>query len=77
MPRLSCVFFFPSCRPAALKLAGYYNRELLDEYAAVEQRIGYTLRHKESLVTIQQSLDAGWQPAGGAPMEMWDDGHCA
>ena len=41
MPRLSCRFciFAPA---AALITAGYYNRELLADYAGVERRTGHT-----------------------------------
>jgi 3'-phosphoadenosine 5'-phosphosulfate sulfotransferase (PAPS reductase)/FAD synthetase len=62
MPRLSCVFciFAPK---EALLLAGYHNRELLAQYVAVEQRIGHTFKHKQALVTIQDSLASGYVPA--------------
>lgn len=67
MPRLSCVFciFAPK---AALIRAGYENRELLDEYVAVEERIGHQFRGKPgsksglSLREVKDAIEAGEEP---------------
>lgn len=72
MGRLSCVFCF-NAPPAALLIAGYHNRELLDAYVGVEQRIGHSFKmkgkKKEPLILIQAKLEAGWVPAVGARIE--------
>lgn len=61
MPRLSCVFciFAPV---EALKLAGFHNRSLLDQYVAVERAIGHDFQHKKPLVQIQAALNNGYTP---------------
>lgn len=61
MPRLSCCFciFSPE---SALLLAGYHNRDLLREYAALETKMGHTFREKMSLVQIELKLQAGHVP---------------
>lgn len=67
MPRLSCCFciFAPK---AALMKAGQANRALLDEYVAVEERIGHQFRGKPgsksglALREIRDALDAGEEP---------------
>ena len=70
MPRLSCVFCFYA--PAdALKLAGYHNPELLQEYVDVERRIQHDFKHKQPIVQIQQALDAGWVPQGKVDGALW------
>lgn len=61
MPRLSCCFciFSPF---DALVIAGYANRELLDQYIAVEQKIGHTFRHGFSLVEVRAAIEQGYTP---------------
>lgn len=61
MPRLSCVFciFSPF---DALVLAGKHNRELLQEYVAVEAEIGHTFRKDCSLASVLEAVDAGYEP---------------
>ena len=58
MPRLSCVFcvFAPK---AALIIAGKHNRALLDEYAAVEERIGHNFRKDTPIRDIRDAVAAG------------------
>jgi len=58
MPRLSCVFciFAPK---AALVLAGKHNRELLDEYVRVEEKIGHRFRLDVSLGEVRDAVRAG------------------
>ena len=60
MPRLSCCFciFAPK---AALVLAGKHNRELLDEYVAVEARIQHSFRQHLSLAEVQEAVLADEQ----------------
>jgi len=55
MPRLSCVFciFSPF---NALVLAGKHNPDLLDEYIAVEDRIGHTFREGMSLHSVKEAI---------------------
>lgn len=60
MPRLSCCFCIFAPKPA-LMLAGRHNPQLLAEYVRVEEKIGHTLRHKQSLKNIQDELDRGSQ----------------
>lgn len=69
MPRLSCCFciFAPK---NALLLAGKHNPELLSEYVRVEEKIGHTFRHKQSLREIKDLLDAGAQPGKVADWNM-------
>lgn len=69
MPRLSCCFciFAPK---AALLLAGKHNPELLDAYVAVEEKIGHTFRHKQSLREIKQLLVSGVEPGKVADWNM-------
>lgn len=64
MPRLSCVFciFAPK---AALIIAGRANPELLDEYVAVEDRIGHTFKSGSSIRSIRDAIEAG-EDAGNA-----------
>ena len=66
MPRLSCVFciFSP---PAALKLAGSHNPELLQKYIDVEDTIGHTFRNNFSLHQVAEAIEAG------EPVESIDD----
>ena len=75
MPRLSCVFCF-NAPPAALLIAGYHNRPLLDAYVGVETRIGHSFqmkgKEKRPLILIQAKLEQGWAPAGEAvPAAAW------
>ena len=58
MPRLSCVFCIYAPRPA-LVLAGRHNPELLEEYVALERRMGHTFRPDLSLASIQQAVPEG------------------
>jgi 3'-phosphoadenosine 5'-phosphosulfate sulfotransferase (PAPS reductase)/FAD synthetase len=70
MPRLSCVFCFYA--PAeALKLAGYHNPELLNEYVRVEEKIRHDFKHKEPLVQIQAALQAGYVPSSKVDASLW------
>lgn len=61
MPRLSCCFciFAPK---AALMLAGKHNPELLDQYVAVEQKIGHRFRVDLSLADVRDALRRGEEP---------------
>lgn len=56
MSRLSCCFciFAPA---HALMIAGRHNRELLNEYAAVEERIGHTFRLNFSIASIRDAIE--------------------
>lgn len=58
MPRLSCCFciFAPK---SALIIAGRANRELLDEYCAVETEIGHTFQHGRSIAEVREAILAG------------------
>ena len=58
MTRLSCVFcvFAPK---AMLMIAGTHNRELLEEYVAVEARIGHTFRDGFKIADVKDALDRG------------------
>ena len=68
MPRLSCVFCIFSSEDALL-LAGHHNRGLLDEYAAVEGRIGHTFKHRLPIASIRDRVAAGEQPS--RPVRTW------
>lgn len=58
MPRLSCVFcIFAS--PDALMIAGEHNPELLDEYVALEEKMGHTFRNGFKIGSIKERLAAG------------------
>jgi 3'-phosphoadenosine 5'-phosphosulfate sulfotransferase (PAPS reductase)/FAD synthetase len=61
MPRLSCVFCI-FAGEAALLLAGYHNRKLLDVYVAVEEKTGHTFKQGLSLRAIRDKLDTGYFP---------------
>lgn len=63
MPRLSCVFcvFAPK---DALVIAGRHNRDLLDQYVEVEQKIGHTFRKELSLAEVRDLVDSEYQPTG-------------
>jgi 3'-phosphoadenosine 5'-phosphosulfate sulfotransferase (PAPS reductase)/FAD synthetase len=58
MPRLSCVFCVLASKDALL-LAGEHNPALLEQYVALENRIGHTLQHKYSAAQLQADLAAG------------------
>lgn len=58
MPRLSCCFCVLASK-SALVLAAQHNRELADEYAAVEVRIGHRFTDKLSMADILAEADAG------------------
>lgn len=60
MPRLSCMFCIFATK-SALMVAGKHNRELLNEYVAVEKEIGHTFRHKFPIASIAEALDRGEQ----------------
>jgi 3'-phosphoadenosine 5'-phosphosulfate sulfotransferase (PAPS reductase)/FAD synthetase len=62
MPRLSCCFCIYAPKPA-LVLAGKHNPELLNEYVAVEQRIGHKFTLKVSMAEVKQAVDCG-EPVG-------------
>lgn len=70
MPRLSCVFcvFAPKW---ALLIAGRENRELLDDYVRVEQKIGHTFRQNFKIEEIQAALDDG-VAVGTEDVKNWD-----
>lgn len=61
MPRLSCVFciFSPF---DALVLAGEHNLELLDEYVAVEKKIGHSFREGLPIASVKQAIENGYKP---------------
>jgi len=61
MPRLSCCFciFSPF---DALVIAGRANPELLDEYIAVETKIGHLFRHNFSLQEVKKAILNNYQP---------------
>ncbi len=61
MPRLSCVFCIFAPRNGLL-LAGKHNPELLDAYVEVEERIGHTFKHGESLADVRRDLANGVEP---------------
>lgn len=63
MPRLSCCFCVLASKDA-LMLAGKHNRALLDEYVAVEQKIGHTFKKSLPIVQIREALDRGEEPSG-------------
>jgi 3'-phosphoadenosine 5'-phosphosulfate sulfotransferase (PAPS reductase)/FAD synthetase len=65
LPRLSCCFCIFAPRPALL-LAGQHNPALLDEYVAVERRIGHDFRLGLPLVSVQRALERGERP-GAVP----------
>lgn len=56
MPRLSCVFCIYAPKPA-LVLAARHNPALLDEYVAVEGRIGHTFRVDVSMTEIKRAAE--------------------
>ena len=58
MPRLSCVLCIYAPKPA-LVLAGRHNPELLDEYVAVERRIGHRFRVGLSMAEVKGEVDSG------------------
>jgi 3'-phosphoadenosine 5'-phosphosulfate sulfotransferase (PAPS reductase)/FAD synthetase len=61
MPRLSCVFciFSPF---DALVIAGIQNRDLLDKYVKVEEKIGHTFRVNFSIKSVQEAIEKGYVP---------------
>ena len=70
MPRLSCCFciFAPK---SALVLAGTHNRELLNEYAALEVRIGHKFRQNLAISEVKAIVDAG-QSCKAEEVESWN-----
>lgn len=73
MPRLSCCFciFAPK---AALLLAGYHNRALLETYCEIERETGFTFKQDVSLCDVQAELEAGWEPPkSGEKLTGWED----
>ena len=58
MPRLSCRFCIFAPKPA-LVLAGRANPELLDEYVALEQRIGHRFRLDTSMADVKAAVESG------------------
>ena len=56
MPRLSCVFCIYAPKPA-LVLAARHNPALLDEYVAVEGRIGHTFRVDVSMAEVKRAVE--------------------
>ncbi len=72
MGRLSCVFcvFAPK---SMLLIAGKHNRELLDDYVAVEERIGHTFRKDFRIAEVRDALDRGeGAVAGGEDIACWN-----
>lgn len=69
MPRLSCCFciFAPK---SALMLAGRHNPALLDEYVAVEARIGHRFRQELSMADVKAAIVAGEKTGGVAAWTM-------
>lgn len=69
MPRLSCVFciFAPK---EALVIAGHENRELLDEYVALEAKIGHRFTHRMAIAEVRDAVLAGERPAQVPGWEM-------
>lgn len=72
MPRLSCCFCVLASE-GALVLAARHNRELADEYVAVEARIGHRFTERLSMADIVAKADAGdavapedWAPPASA-----------
>jgi 3'-phosphoadenosine 5'-phosphosulfate sulfotransferase (PAPS reductase)/FAD synthetase len=63
MPRLSCCFCILAPE-SALLLAGKHNRALLDEYVAVEERIGHKFKKHLTIATIRDRVVAGEAPSG-------------
>jgi 3'-phosphoadenosine 5'-phosphosulfate sulfotransferase (PAPS reductase)/FAD synthetase len=63
MPRLSCCFCVLASKNDLL-IAGKHNRALLDEYVAVEQRIGHTFKKSLPILQIREELDLGVEPTG-------------
>jgi len=63
MPRLSCCFCVLASKDALL-LAGQHNRALLDQYVAVEQKIGHTFKKGLPIVQVRDALDRGEKPKG-------------
>jgi len=61
MPRLSCCFciFSPF---DALVIAGKHNKELLDKYIAVEDKIQHTFKDGFSIKEVKTAIDANYQP---------------
>lgn len=57
MPRLSCVFCIYAPKPA-LVLAGRKNPQLLDEYVAVEERIGHRFRVDLSMAEVKEEAES-------------------
>lgn len=62
MPRLSCVFCIFSPFEALVR-AGIENPELLDEYVAVEERIGHNFREKLAIREVRDAIDQGYRPS--------------
>lgn len=62
MPRLSCVFciFAPK---EALVISGHENRALLDEYVALEARIGHRFTNRMAIAEVKAAVEAGERPS--------------
>lgn len=58
MPRLSCAFCIFASQDALL-LAGEHNRPLLDQYVALEAKIGHDFKHHLPIVQTRDALDRG------------------
>ncbi len=63
MGRLSCAFCVLASNDALL-LAAHHNRALLDQYVAVEEKIGHSFKHKLPILQIRQQVEAGVMPQG-------------
>ena len=70
LPRLSCVFCVFAPRSALIR-AGRLNRELLNEYVRVEEKIGHTFRHKLPIAEVRRAVEAG-EDDEVFPVEPWN-----
>lgn len=57
MPRLSCVFCIYAPKPA-LVLAARHNPTLLDDYVAVEERVGHAFKVDLSMADIKRTAES-------------------
>jgi 3'-phosphoadenosine 5'-phosphosulfate sulfotransferase (PAPS reductase)/FAD synthetase len=70
MPRLSCCFCVMAPR-SALLLAAEHNQNLLDQYVAVEQRIGHKFTAKLAIADVKAAYDAGERTQGLNVIASW------
>ena len=67
MPRLSCCFCVLASKPALARSAKL-NPELAEEYRALEERIGHTIKAD---LTMADIIAAGQADAGTGPLKGW------